>query len=391
MMADGALRITFVLPQLRSRPIGGFRVIYEYASHLSARGHRVSLVHPTRLPHAGRAHRLIRRSEWRQRLTRSRGAGAIPWFEFAPTTDIRVVKRLTPQALPDADVLFATSWRTAQCVDAAAPAKGSKLYFIQHHETWDGAQDAVDATWRLPMHKVVISKWLAQIAASMGESERTTYIPNGMDFEQFALRTPYALREPHRVGMLTSAKAWKGTPDGIAALEQVRERIPNLQVTLFGTGGRPPQAPVWMEYRENVTGEALRDLYNKLAVFLHPSWAEGWPLPPAEAMACGCALVATDNPGVLDYITHEQTAIVAPRRDPDALAGALIRVLEDRVLRESIAVAGHDSIRRYTWQRATDALEGLLRTVPAEIDSGKLASKADSGQRAAETDSRQRA
>ena len=191
--------------------------------------------------------------------------------------------------------------------------------------------------------------------------------------------------------MLTSAKAWKGTPDGIAALEQVRERIPNLQVTLFGTGGRPPQAPVWMEYRENVTGEALRDLYNKLAVFLHPSWAEGWPLPPAEAMACGCALVATDNPGVLDYITHEQTAIVAPRRDPDALAGALIRVLEDRVLRESIAVAGHDSIRRYTWQRATDALEGLLRTVPAEIDSGKLASKADSGQRAAETDSRQRA
>jgi glycosyltransferase involved in cell wall biosynthesis len=108
-------------------------------------------------------------------------------------------------------------------------------------------------------------------------------------------------------------------------------------------------------------------------------------------MACGCALVATDNPGVLDYITHEQTAIVAPRRDPDALAGALRRVLEDRVLRESIAVAGHESIRRYTWQRATDSLEGLLRTVPAEADSGQLASKVDSDQLAAEINSGQRA
>jgi glycosyltransferase involved in cell wall biosynthesis len=372
-MADRPLRITFVLPQLRSRPIGGFRVIYEYASHLSSRGHRVSLVHPTRLPHASRAHQLVSRSEWKQRFARSRGSVVIPWFEFPQATDIRVIKNLTPEALPDADAVFATSWRTAQCVNAAAPSKGSKLYFIQHHETWDGTRDAVDATWRLPMHKVVISKWLAEIAATMGESERTTYIPNGMDFEQFALVTPYAEREPYGVGMLTNSKEWKGTPDGITALEQAREAIPDLRVTLFGTGGRPSQAPPWMEYRENVTGDALRDLYNELAVFLHPSWAEGWPLPPAEAMACGCALVATDNPGVLDYVTHKQTAIVAPRRDPGALASALTRVLSDRTLRESIAAAGHDSIQRYTWRRATDGLEGLLRTVVVGADTRQCA------------------
>ena len=363
------LRITFVLPRLRLRPVGGFRVIYEYASHLSSRGHRVSLVHPTRPPHASRADRLMRRSEWRQRFARLRGPVVVPWFEFSQEIDIQVIGRLTPQALPDADVVFATSWRTAQCVNAAAPNKGSKLYFIQHYETWDGPKDAVDRTWRLPMHKVVISKWLAEIAASMNESDRTTYIPNGMDFDQFARVTPYAAREPHRVGMLTHAKEWKGTPDGIAALERSREAIPDLRVTLFGTGGRPAQAPPWMEYRENVTGEALRDLYNELAVFLHPSWAEGWPLPPAEAMACGCALVATDNPGVLDYIAHEQTAIVAPRRDPGALASALTRVLSDRALRESIAAAGHDSIQRYTWQRATDGLENLLQRVLAEPDA----------------------
>lgn len=364
-MSGDRLRITFVLPQLRSRPVGGFRVVYEYASHLADRGHRVSLVHPIRLPHTARVRQLARRSQWRERAARRHGPEVIPWFRFTEGTDVSVVKQLRPAELPDGDAIFATSWRTAQCVAAAPPVKGSKLYFIQHHETWDGSKDAVEATWRLPMHKVVISKWLGEIAARMGESERTTYIPNGMDFAQFACVAPYAARDPHRVGMLTHSKQWKGTPDGIAALEKVRAAIPDLSVVLFGSGDRPREAPSWMEYRENVTGAAVRDLYNELAVFLHPSWAEGWPLPPAEAMACGCAVVATDNPGVLDYITDERMAIVAPRRNPDALAAALTRVLSDRVLRESVAARGHEAIQRYTWQRATDSMEGLLRTILA--------------------------
>jgi glycosyltransferase involved in cell wall biosynthesis len=363
MTQDSPLRITFVLPQLRLRPIGGFRVIYEYASHLASRGHRVSLVHPMRLPHAAVLDPFIRRSEWKERFARLRDPAVIPWWDFTEEIDISIVKRLTVDVLPDADVVFATSWRTAQCVNAAALTKGEKFYFIQHYEIWDGPQRAVDATWQLPMQKVVISKWLADIASTMHESSRTTYIPNGMNFDQFALVTPYATRDPHRVGMLTNSKEWKGTPDGIAALEQVRLAIPDLRVTLFGTGERPREAPEWMEYRMNVKGDDLRDLYNGLAVFLHPSWEEGWPLPPAEAMACGCAVVAADNPGVLDYITNEQMAIVAPRRDPTALASALIRVLSDRSLRESVAAAGHQAIQQYTWQRATDSLEDLIRKV----------------------------
>ncbi len=212
------------------------------------------------------------------------------------------------------------------------------------------------------MHKIVISKWLAAIATDMGEASRTTYIPNGMDLHRFTLTVPYAKRDPYRVGMLTHNKEWKGTRDGLEALERVREKLPDLSVVLFGTGSRPRQAPAWMEYRRNVTGSALSTLYNELAVFLHPSWEEGWPLPPAEAMACGCAVVAADNPGVLDYASHEQTAIVAPRRNAAELTAALARILTDPSLRESIAVAGHKLIQSYTWVRATDALEGLLST-----------------------------
>jgi glycosyltransferase involved in cell wall biosynthesis len=77
-------------------------------------------------------------------------------------------------------------------------------------------------------------------------------------------------------------------------------------------------------------------------------------------MSCGCAVVATDNPGVLDYVEHERTAMVAPRRDPDALGDAVVRMLRDDDLRETLAAAGHEAIQYYTWQRAMDSMEALL-------------------------------
>ena len=42
-------RVTFVLPGHGKNPIGGYKVAYEYANHLQARGHEVTVIHPTRL------------------------------------------------------------------------------------------------------------------------------------------------------------------------------------------------------------------------------------------------------------------------------------------------------------------------------------------------------
>jgi glycosyltransferase involved in cell wall biosynthesis len=163
--------------------------------------------------------------------------------------------------------------------------------------------------------------------------------------------------------MLYHGAAWKGAADGIEALRQARNELPDLDAVLFGTDRRP-SVPEWMTYVHNPTGDALVDLYNSLSIFLHPSWAEGWPLPPAESMACGCALVATANAGVSDYAHDGETAVMSPVRSPDALAGALIRVLRDQDLRLQLARAGNRAIQKMTWQRATDTFERVIQAVP---------------------------
>ena len=68
-----------------------------------------------------------------------------------------------------------------------------------------------------------------------------------------------------------------------------------------------------------------------------------------EAMACGAALVTYDNGGCRDYARDGETALVAPRRDVEALAAALTRLAADAGAEGALAAAGaalrHDRVR----------------------------------------------
>jgi glycosyltransferase involved in cell wall biosynthesis len=80
-----------------------------------------------------------------------------------------------------------------------------------------------------------------------------------------------------------------------------------------------------------------------------------------EAMACGAALCTYDNGGSRDYAIDGRTAVVAPRRNLDALASGLTRLLEDVELRRRLAREGQDFVRtQFDWERATARLESIL-------------------------------
>src|SRR5215472_6104562 len=109
----GSLRITFLLPGSGHIPAGGPKVVYEYANHLTRRGHCVTLVHPAFNPAGGTA------------LQTGRGAVAFiarsvtqsfrptSWFPLDPGVRLRWVPSLSSPFIPDGDVLVATAWSTA--------------------------------------------------------------------------------------------------------------------------------------------------------------------------------------------------------------------------------------------------------------------------------------
>jgi glycosyltransferase involved in cell wall biosynthesis len=161
--------------------------------------------------------------------------------------------------------------------------------------------------------------------------------------------------------MLHHTYDWKGTAEGMAALRLVRGRVPDLQVQLFGVGRRPADVEAWMAFQQLPSQTQLRQLYNAAAIFISPSWAEGWPLPPAEAMACGAADVLTDIGGHREYAEDGLTARLVPSRQPEAMADAVTALCLDPAYRIRLAEVGHRNILTYTWDRATDSLTRILQ------------------------------
>ena len=334
------MRITFLCPHVRIA--GGVRAILTYADRLAGLGHCVTVVVP--------AKRLLR-ATWR-RLT---GAGP----EWMPGFRPRIVwtARWRAGDLPAGDILVATAWQSARVAAEAPAACGAKFYFVQHYESlYHGAAADVDATYRLPLRKIVISTWLADVMREKfgGPAER---LVTPVDPDLFA---PGGAPDPRRVLMLHHEYAWKGVADGLEAFARVRARHPGL--ALVGFGLKPPRGSApYDEYHQNPPQTALRQLYGGCAIYLCPSWDEGLGMPSMEAMACGAALCTYDNGGCRDYARDGQTALVARRRDVADLADQLERLVVDAALREKLAAAGAAFVRtEFDWGRAVRHMEALF-------------------------------
>ncbi len=348
------MNIAFVLPCLSAAPVGGFKVVYRYSNLLVERGHRVSVFHPLLWnPAKGPKRRLGARYRV-ARLRRDRAA-IVPWMEIDPRVDLVVCEDSTKVSPPPVEALFATAWQTAELVAAAAGGEG--FYLVQGYETWSSDDaEAVRSTWRLPLRKIVVSRWLEEVAEELGVGAETTYVPIGLDQELWGVDRPSEGRPP-RVG--AAFAPYKDPADAVAALEAARDSVPALEAVGFGTEERPAELPPWVEYERRPDAVALRHLYNSCSVFMQASRNEGWGLPAAESMACGCALVTYDSGGSREYACDGETALVA-EPGPEHLAAAIARLDGDRELRLALARRGREKVREFTWERAVEGLEGVL-------------------------------
>ena len=361
------MKITFVPHGYSPKPIGGLKVVYEYANLLVARGHEVTVVHPDRLPNLViRRNRLDRLRLWLNRNKREPRYSIVPpevhWHQIDSRVRMLYVPLPTPSYIPNSDAVFATFWATAEYLLNYPEEKGKKFYFIQSYDIWAGPKDRVDAIWRSSMEKIVVSRGLYEQGLKLGiPANEMVHIPNGIDHDKYRILRPIGSRPP-RIAMLYNPFYIKGAAEGIRALELARNTFPGLQAVLFGIFPKPKELPGWIEYQHDPPQEELvGGIYNGSSIYLCPSWHEGFGLPPAEAMACGCAVVSTDSEGVRDFAEHEVTALLSPPKYPEPLAANIIRLLRDDELRIRLAKAGHERIQEFTWERSINLFERFMK------------------------------
>lgn len=357
------MKITFILPGYGRKPIGGYRVVYEYANQFVSRGHEVSVVHPIYLLNSFKPKMSLYknlRNKAAQVRDRLIPPHTVKWQYVDPRVNLSYVPTPDAKYVPDADAVIATAWQTAEYVEKYPLTKGEKFYLIQHYEIWSGPKKRVDATWKSNLHKIVIAKWLYKLAKQMGIDD-VIHIPNAIDHKKFRLVNSIKNRK-QRISMLFSTTELKGSKDGIKALLIAKEVFPELSAVLFGVGPRSKIIPQWIEYVQNPSQDYLvKNIYNGSSMYLCSSWMEGWHLPPAEAMACGCAVVSTDIGGVRDYAIDGETALLSPPRNPEKLAENIIKLIKDDNLRIQIAKRGRSNILNFTWEHSAAMFENFLK------------------------------
>jgi glycosyltransferase involved in cell wall biosynthesis len=364
------MKIIFVLPLYRESPIGGFKVVYEYANHLVRRGHEVTVIYPWQL-RASAARRSLRATLAGRRTSQSSLSvylakkPNINWTSIDDNVNLVKIPSLEARYMPNADAIFATGWQTAVYVNECPSDKGAKFYLVMDFAPWLGNKSVLEQTWRLPLKKIAISSWLAETVLQTGIlKEDIRVIPIAIDHDRFRV-TNDIVERPARVIMHHSAHAYKRSKLGVSALLKCKDVIPNLQATLFGpVRKRPARLPSWIEYYGGVSESQLVELYNAASICLCSSVAEGFALPPAEAMACGCAVATTDCGGNRDYAEHEKTALVSDPDDFASLVQNILRLLSDDELRVRIALAGRKRMMDFTWEKSVKMLLAFMGRSP---------------------------
>lgn len=354
------MRVTFVLPTLDYS--GGNRVIATHAAGLCSRGHEVRLA-VARAPSATLKSTLKGLFKRSKPVAQCRGRSHVQEAGFEPLVSANA-GRVLPSDVPDADILVATWWETAEWVLAMPACKGAKAYFVQHHEVFEYTPRLrVEATYRAPeLHRLAVAPWLVDKLARDYGDMRVALVPNAVDHAVFHAE-PRAKREQPTVGFLYSTAAFKGLEVAVATLRRLRENWPEVRIRAFGSEQIDPVTLQALEptYTQLPAQQSLRDIYAACDVWLTTSHSEGFSLPVLEAMACRTPVVSTRTGWPAQGIVDGVNGYLAEPGDDATLAHHLSTVLAlDPVQWRCMSDAAHATASTLTWSDSTALFEAAL-------------------------------
>lgn len=347
------MRIGFILPGLPWRISGGYKVVYQYANALSLRGFEVTVfslcdntLKTAGLPEA------LRRTAIKISPARPR------WFDLDSSVRVKKVLDVSESSFFGYDVLIATAISTAPLLSRLQLDGIKRFYFIQGYENWAASDGEIRESYKLPLDKIVISKWLSEIVENVTGSA-PYYLPNPIDRRIFRIR-PESQRSKYKIAVLYHEAECKGFSVAWKAILEAKKEIPEIEVEMFGTFDCPNDLPNWVTYYKKASEAELSCLYNRCGVYVCGSYIDSFGLTCLESICCGCALVSTRFPGVFEY-TDEESALLCEVGDWQKLALSIVEAIRDDGLRLKMVDRSLRLAKEYDLSSTADLFASILK------------------------------
>ncbi|MCQ4336017.1 MAG: glycosyltransferase family 4 protein [Sulfolobales archaeon] len=221
---------------------------------------------------------------------------------------------------------------------------------------------------KLPFSFITISSYTKQLIVENNPTAKVTIAHPGVDLNIFRPRRTNSRNQKKRVMVILRGSRHKGDEVALEVLKNVNKKVPIHAVFVGGKRlVRHYSKTIGLDFEysvfSNVSDEVLAELYSSSDVFLFTSYAEGFGLPPLEAMACGTPVVMTDNKGSRDYAIDGFNALISQPGDVKSLSDNLLKALQDDKLRERMIENGLETAKKFTWAKTVENFEKALKEI----------------------------
>jgi glycosyltransferase involved in cell wall biosynthesis/ubiquinone/menaquinone biosynthesis C-methylase UbiE len=320
------MRIGFIEPHLKL--YGGIRRIVELSNQLTERGHDVTIYHSDGS-----------QCQWMKCIAETKSSNDV----LKQSHDVIIYNDPNPidyELAKKADAKLKVFYVLALYERPLLKGFNPKIYL-----PWHKRMLLLKKSLTSPCLKLANSSWIHRwLKEHMGIHSRI--LIGGINREIF--HPVEVERNPSVIRILCSGdpRERKGTQTVLEAVEMAKKDEPRIVLDTY-SGKDIPQSKI-------------AEVYSSADIFVDGQWYAGWNNPVAEAMACRVPVVCTDIGGVQDFAFHRRTALLVPPKDPTAMASAILWLIGDEQLRETLRENAYEHIQQFDWGQSARKLEEIL-------------------------------
>lgn len=249
-------------------------------------------------------------------------------------------------------------------------------------DIYDYPQRAVTRTWviRYVLKKadciLSTSHVMAKEVFKFTSKEWLFVTPFGVEMSLFKPRPVERPKDNHIVfGIVKTLKYGYGIDCLIDAFALLRERRPDLSIELRIVGEGPERNRLQQQairlgierevsFAGQIENDKLPGVINQFDIFVALSRVESFGVAVVEAMATGCPVIVSDAPGFTEIVEHGVSGLIVRRDDPHQASLAMETLVDDRVLRCTLAENGRERVRAlYDWNKNVEGMISVYESI----------------------------
>jgi glycosyltransferase involved in cell wall biosynthesis len=260
---------------------------------------------------------------------------------------------LTQCKFEENEIVIAHGWWAKRELRRLKKTEIIKVHYIHGIVSRDLVKDA----WEENVPKIAVASYLEDLVKEVCGQKVLAVVPNGIDTTEYFPSVPENQRDG--VGTIFGMTYHKDPHTVLSVLRELHRTRAEIPLRIFGACRKPGEIPRQQYYRLPSVDKA-REIYSRSLVWFLGSCSEGFPAPILEAVACGCAVVATDCGGPRDIIADGENGFLVEVGNVGQIVDRIKLLLDNPELRRQFVQKSKETVIKFSWDNSVDKLEKVL-------------------------------